>query len=154
MSGEAALEDLPRLAQSVVGPSSAVRYVIEGRVDDQGHPGALMTLSARLLLRCERCNQPLEFALAREVPFRFVASEQELNALPIVDDELEDVVGSAAMALLAWVEDEAILSLPLVARHLDCNPAGAELLSDGSRPRPFAALAALKKGGDGGAQGQ
>ncbi len=58
--------------------------------------------------------------LERDVPFRFVHDEQELNALPIEDDEVEDVVGSPATDLLAWVEDEAILSLPLVPRHEDC----------------------------------
>ena len=150
------MDDLPRLAQSVLDPSARVRYDVQGSVDEEGHPGAVMKLSARLALRCERCNEPLQFVLERDVPFRFVQDEQELNALPIEDDEVEEVVGSPVMDLLAWVEDEAILSLPLVPRHEDCAvpyadaPAGV----DTRRPNPFAALAKLRRGsGDGPGEG-
>ena len=111
-----------------------------------------MKLSARLPLLCERCNEPMLFPLEREVAFRFVGDERELNALPIEDVEVEEVVGSASMALLPWIEDEAILSLPLVHRHDDCAlPLGGEgEPAQERRPSPFAALAGLKRGHGGG----
>lgn len=154
LTGEAAMSQLPRLAQSVLDPDAHVRYTIEGRIDDEGHPGARMRLSATLTLRCERCNEPVAFRLERNVPFRFVRDERELNALPIEDDEVEEVVGSPAFALLPWIEDEAILSLPLVPRHADCAlpAAGLEEPPAGegeARAHPFAALARLKGGGSG-----
>jgi uncharacterized protein len=151
LRGDATMADLPRLAQSVLDPAATVHYDIQGRVDDEGHPGAVMKLSGRLPLRCERCNASLQFMLERDVPFRFVHDEQELNALPIEDDEVEEVVGSQVTDLLAWVEDEAILSLPLVPRHEDCAVphADAPEPADPGRPNPFAALAKLKRG-DGG----
>ncbi|MGE5161867.1 MAG: YceD family protein [Betaproteobacteria bacterium] len=151
LRGEATMAQLPRLAPSVVDPAARVAYEIAGRIDAEGHPGAVMKLSARLPLRCERCNEPMQFRLEREVPFRFVGSEQELNALPIEDVEVEEVVGSAGMALLPWIEDEVILSLPLVPRHDGCAlplAGDVEPVPQG-RPNPFAALARLK-GGDGG----
>lgn len=155
LAGDAAMADLPRLAQSVLDPKTRVRYVIQGRIDAEGHPGAVMMLSGRLPLRCERCNQPVQFGLERQVPFRFVQNEQELNALPIEDDEVEEVVGSQAMDLLAWVEDEVILSLPLVPRHEDCAVplADAPEPVNTVRPSPFAALARLKQGDGGGSTG-
>ena len=155
LTGEASMADLPRLAPSVLDPKSHVQYVIQGRVDDDGHPGALMKLSGRLPLRCERCNEPVQYRLERQVPFRFVQDEQELNALPIEDDEVEEVVGSPAMDLLAWVEDEAILSLPLVPRHEDCAVPLASVPEpvESVRPNPFAALARLKRGDGGGSDG-
>ncbi len=148
LHGEVSVAQLPRLAQSVLSLDAQVRYEIQGRIDDHGHPGALMTLSARLPLRCERCGESVLFELDRTVPFRFVRSEEEMNALPIEDDELEVVVGSTAMAVLPWIEDEAILSLPLVPRHADCSlglPAPSTDTAQVSRPNPFAALAALKR---------
>jgi uncharacterized protein len=154
LDGEASMAQLPRLASSVLDPSARVHYSIEGQVDDQGHAGALMRLTGRLTLRCERCNEPMAFALERSVPFRFVRDEQELAALPIEDDEVEVVVGSPTMALLPWIEDEAILSLPLVPRHADCRlplPGLAEATDD--RAKPFAGLAALKRGEGGGPTG-
>lgn len=156
LRGEATMRQLPRLAQSVLDPEAVVNYVVEGRVDDEGHPGARMQLSAVLPLRCERCNRPLAFRLERDVPFRFVHDDQELNALPIEDDEVEEVVGSAAMPLLPWIEDEAILSLPLVPRHEDCGiplPEAEPEADQESRPNPFAALAKLKRGGGAGSGG-
>ena len=150
ITGDATMVELPRLAQSVLLADARVHYEIEGTVDGKGHPGALMRLTARLPLRCERCGEPVDFVLERQVSFRFVASEAELNAIPIEDDELEAVVGSSAMALLPWVEDEAILSLPLIARHDDCS--APILVPDAGLPErenPFAALAGLKRGRDG-----
>lgn len=147
LRGEATMRDLPRLAESVLDPGAVVRYEVEGRIDDEGRPGATMRLHGALPLRCERCNQPLQFHLARTVPFRFAEDEQELNALPIEDDEEEEVVGSVAMALFPWIEEEAILSLPLVPRHDDCGiplADDAETVADG-RPNAFAALASLKR---------
>jgi uncharacterized protein len=152
LRGEAMIAQLPRLAQSVLDPAARVIYEIAGRIDSEGHPGAVMKLSARLPLRCERCNEPVQFPLERVVMFRFVDDEQELNALPIEDVEVEEVVGSSSMALLPWIEDEAILSLPLVPRHDDCalpSPDEGESLQEG-RPNPFAALAELKRRDGGG----
>ncbi len=152
LRGEAVMAELPRLARSVLDPAARVIYEIVGRIDPGGHPGAVMRLSARLPLRCERCNEPMLFPLEREVAFRFFGDERELNALPIEDVEVEEVVGSTSMALLPWIEDEAILSLPLVPRHDDCT---LPLESEGEtaperRQNPFAALASLKGGHGGG----
>jgi uncharacterized protein len=148
LHGAATMTQLPRLAQSVLDPAARVTYAVTGRIDAQGHPGAVMKLSARLPLRCERCNEPMQFALEREVPFRFVGDEQELNAMPIEDVEVEEVVGSSSMNLLSWIEDEVILSLPLVPRHDDCALplAGHGEPAQDRRPNPFAALARLKGG--------
>jgi uncharacterized protein len=155
LRGEATMSQLPRLAQSVLDPAARVVYEVAGRVDAEGHPGAVMKLSARLPLRCERCNAPMQFPLEREVAFRFVGDEQELNALPIEDVEVEEVVGSPSMALLPWIEDEAILSLPLVPRHDDCKLplTGESGSAPERRPNPFAALARLKGDEGGGSAG-
>lgn len=152
LRGEATMTQLPRLAQSVLDTTARLIYEIAGRIDAEGHPGAVMKISARLPLRCERCNEPMQFQLGREVAFRFVGDEQELNAMPIEDVEVEEVVGSSSMALLPWIEDEAILSLPLVPRHDDCAlPLAVESEPAQERRRnPFAALARLKEGDGGG----
>jgi uncharacterized protein len=150
------LAALPRLASALVRPVGEMRYRIQGQLDDQARPGARMDLYADLALECQRCNQPFYFRLEREARFRFVDSEEELNALPIEDDEVDVIVGELHMDVATWIEDEAILSLPLVPRHeLDdvaCRPA-AELAADESasknstgREHPFAVLAGLKPG--------
>lgn len=153
LEGELPLSALPRLVASLLRSDGRLSYRIQGTVDERGRPGARMQLTADLVLECQRCNQELVHRLQRDAQFRFVASEDELNALPIEDDEVDVVVGTRHMDIAAWVEDEAILSLPLIPRHDGCRPAvpmaTADSASDasGQRPNPFAALAGLKTTG-------
>jgi uncharacterized protein len=147
IEGEIELARMPRLAQSLLSTDGTLQYEVRGLVDADGHPAADLSLRGRLMLECQRCNFPLEFVLERCARFRFVHSEQELDTLPLEDDEADVIVGSHAMDLTGWVEDEAILSLPLVPRHQNCNPADenpdrVELTAE--RRSPFAVLAALK----------
>ncbi len=71
--------------------------------------------------------------------------------MPIEDDEIDAVVGSRNMSIHDWVEDEAILSLPLVPRHDECAaPLGADEI-DNAVPasNPFAVLLAQRDDDDG-----
>ena len=152
IEGEFELARLPRLAESLLDTDGTLRYVVKGLVDADGHPAADLSLRGRLRLECQRCNAPLEFDLERDTRFRFVHSEAELEALPLEDDEADVIAGSHAMDLAAWVEDEAILSLPLIPRHESCSPVAGrsrQVESTTDRPNPFAVLAALKGRGVG-----
>ena len=151
IKGEVAIARLPRLAEFVTTAQGDLRYEIDGLIDDEGHPAADLHLNGRLRLICQRCNAALEFELNRTTRFRFVATEEELNSLPIEDDEIDAIVGSRNMSIHEWVEDEAILSLPLVPRHDECSaPLKSE---DGPSavavPNPFAVLLGLRNDDDG-----
>jgi len=143
---EVAVARLPRLAEFVATSDGVLRYAIEGLIDDDGNPSANLHLTGKLSLICQRCNAPLQFGIDRTTRFRLVASEEELNSLPIEDDETDAVVGSRNMSIHDWVEDEAILSLPLVPRHDGC--AAPAVADDAAEPvpasNPFAVLLALR----------
>jgi uncharacterized protein len=150
LEGAFPLAELTRLAASLVSTDGALDYTLRGEVDERGRPCVAMHLQARLLLPCQRCNAPLDFHLSRDAAFRFVGSEAELEALPVEEDETDVVVGSRTMAVMPWVEDEAILSLPIVPRH-DVCPVAVPLADPDSaaaepRENPFAVLAGLKRG--------
>jgi len=150
LKGDVAVVQLPRLAEFVTASDGALHYEIEGLIDDDGHPAANLYLKGQLNLICQRCNAPLQFSIDRTTQFRFVASEEELNSLPIEDDDTDAVVGSRNMSIHDWVEEEAILSLPLVPRHDGCAaPAGSD---DAAEPvpasSPFAVLLALRDDDD------
>jgi uncharacterized protein len=152
VEGEFELARLPRLAESLLDTDGTLRYVVKGLVDADGHPAADLSLRGRLRVECQRCNAPLAVDLERDTRFRFVHSEAELEALPLEDDEADVIVGSHVMDLAAWVEDEAILSLPLVPRHESCSPVASksgQVEPTTNRPNPFAVLAALKGRGAG-----
>lgn len=149
VDGAVSVQELPRLKASLAVPDATLTFRIEGYLDDRGRPCARLHIAGNLGLQCQRCSEPMDFRLAREARFRFVASEEELNALPIeADDEAEPIVGSHSLDIAAWVEDEAILSLPLVPRHEDCRarlPSGVAGPA-AERPNPFSVLADLRVG--------
>ncbi len=108
---------------------------------------------AEVPLQCQRCLQAMTEVLAVDRRFRFVRSEDEAAAL---DEESEDDVLALPprLDLLALLEDELILTVPIVPRHEVCPeplPLPAEAAEEEPAPHPFAALAGLrgKPGKDG-----
>lgn len=158
VSGQTPLAALPRLAQGLAEPPGdlAVRWSSQGQAKPVagGQAELWLTLQAQasVVLECQRClasyTQPL--ALARR--FRFVPGEEEAERL----DELseDDVLAlPARLDLIELLEDELVLAIPLVPRHEGSCPAPLPLAVDepagAQPPNPFAALAALRKGGSG-----
>lgn len=107
--------------------------------------------TATAALTCQRCLQPVQEQLSLSRWFQFVRDEDEAAALDI--DSEDDVLAlSRSFDAIELIEDELLLSLPLVPRHEICpvplpQPVDDLPHSEGDeRPNPFAALAALKKG--------
>jgi uncharacterized protein len=99
-----------------------------------------------LPLMCQRCLTPVSTQLLVSQDLRFVASEDQAA---FEDEESEEDVLALELSLdvLALVEDELIMAMPIVPLHDDCQPDGytAEPEVVEEKPNPFAALAALKK---------
>ena len=114
--------------------------------------GLVLQAEVGLALQCQRCRTPVVEKVVAERDFLFVADEATAEAMD-EDSEADVLVISRDFDALALVEDELILSLPLVPRHDVCPeslPDAAvdeDFASASERPNPFAKLAALKKGG-------
>lgn len=111
-----------------------------------GEPEIWLQLAAEapVQMECQRCLQPVALRLSFERPLRFVRGEAEAARLD--EDSEEDVLElRPRQDLLALIEDELILALPIVPRHENCKaPLAAE--PDEAAPRhPFAGLAALRR---------
>ncbi|EYC50788.1 hypothetical protein AZ34_06710 [Hylemonella gracilis str. Niagara R] len=139
----------------------AVHWRAEGEreQDASGHARHWLHLRAQtvLSLTCQRCLEPVDMPLTVERSFRFVATEAQAE---IEDEESEeDVLAvSREFDLLALVEDELLMELPLAPTHATCSSRPAFSVSDADfdaaepdKPHPFAALAGLQpdKGGQG-----
>jgi len=109
-----------------------------------------LSAQARLPLTCQRCMGPLDTEVTADRWFRFAADEAAAAAL---DDEVDEDVLVLALDfdLLELIEDELLMSLPLVPRHETCpvpvklavQDPGFEAESE-AKPNPFAALASLR----------
>jgi uncharacterized protein len=103
-------------------------------------------------MQCQRCLTPVVTPVVAERSFRFVADEA--TALALDDGSEEDLlVISRDFDALALVEDELILSLPLVPLHERCpetvpmSSVDPDFEVAAQRPNPFGVLAGLKSDG-------
>lgn len=157
LEGEASLAQWSRLAQEQFGTAEAdaglVVWQLHGYTVAQagGADQVWMDLraSVHLPMQCQRCLTPVTETVLAERSFRFVADEATAAAL---DDESEEdmLVLSRDFDALALIEDELILSLPLVPMHEVCPQSPPMSASDpefeaaAQRPNPFGVLAGLK----------
>jgi uncharacterized protein len=109
-----------------------------------------LVASAEVWLTCQRCLQPLREALAVDRTLRFVPGEDEAARLD--EEGEEDVLAlPRRLRLSELLEDELILALPLVPRHVACEPPRALVepepaaeVTAPAEPSPFAVLAGWK----------
>ncbi|MBA3593527.1 MAG: DUF177 domain-containing protein [Polaromonas sp.] len=154
------LQNMERLAQEIHGPAPDLvinwRASGELRARTGAEDDVWVHLEARtsLPLTCQRCMGPVATSLEIDQWYRFVADEDIAMA---EDDQSEEdlLVMAPQFDLLAVVEDELLMALPLVPMHETCpetptfSAGEAELAQpDGeapAKPHPFAALAQLKR---------
>jgi uncharacterized protein len=85
-----------------------------GRLDD-GLASCALDVSAAVSLTCQRCLEPFEVALHASTKLAFVARDEDASIVP---EGYEAVpAGEGRVDLAELVEDELLLSLPVVARH-------------------------------------
>lgn len=143
-------------AQSASHPENTqVQWEISGEIVPVagGEQHILMHLNAFVLLpmQCQRCLGHVQMEVVSAQTFRFVPNEDMAEA---EDNESEEdlLVLSPEFDVWELIEDELIMSAPLVPKHAVCPTLVPMSVSDESfeaaladRPKPFAALAQLKK---------
>ena len=154
LEGETPVVEFERLAEDCVGDvTGQVVWSVEGAVqpDASGKDAIWLHLEAKanVPLTCQRCLHPVPVELLIEQDFRFVADEATAVA---EDDESEEdlLVLEDHFDVLALIEDELLMALPLVPMHPTCLSEQAptskeeEAILAEAKPNPFAVLASLK----------
>lgn len=104
-------------------------------------------VSATLLVACQRCLKPMEIDVEGRFKFALVDSEEEIELLP---DEFEPyLLEGEEQSIIDLVEDELLLSLPMVTMHDDTCSAvmvgqQKNIAAQKEAAHPFAALKNLK----------
>ena len=158
-SGFLAISDLPRVAEeaSTVIPGDGFEWQLETYFEDSpgSEPRQILELglSGRLHLICQRCLQDCAVDLVEKRRFVMLASEEEADNYPMEDEGQDPLVASQHFNLLETIEDEVLLSLPLIPKHPDgfCEPHAStfgdvEVLEvSEERENPFNILKNMKK---------
>ena len=158
-SGYLSIADLSRLAQeaSVVLKGDGFHWAIQTHFEDSPGSEPLQTLDlglkGRIHLICQRCLQDCAVDLDEKRRFLLLATEQDADDYPVEDEEREALVASQHFNLLETIEDEVLLSLPLIPKHPEgfCEPHASSFGDDAEEglsekpENPFNILKNMKK---------
>jgi uncharacterized protein len=147
------LADLTRLGELLLSNdgSAVARFAFQ---QVEGMPAVEAAVRATVQLRCQRCLRPYGCRLESTAMLVFTTSDAEAGRVPEGWEAI--TVDAHRVALAELVEDELLLSLPIVPMHSDaaaCEPAVALAVDgddagpgpDDAPQRPFAQLKELLK---------
>ena len=121
--GFLALDALPRVALEAATRSAedgfewGVNTFFDGVAGGEPRLKMNLSLKGQMHLICQRCMQPCLVQIEESRQFVFLANEALADAFPMEDDALEPLVASSQFDLLGTIEDEILLSLPLIPKH-------------------------------------
>jgi uncharacterized protein len=137
---------LARLQDALFDQSGTIAYELAGRVGQEGKPSLRLTLGGELVLRCQRCLGPVRFRFDAVRNFMLVPEGQALGDPADEAEDTEQLHADPKLDVIALVEDEVILGLPMIAGHEDgACVAPLPKAEAGMRESPFYALAGLKR---------
>jgi len=147
LSGKLALSGLPRLFDVLTTREGWLSCALSGE-REAGADGRMrsvlrLVVTGRLGLRCQRCLADVCFDCAIDSRLLLVPEGEAWPEDEMDSDEYDALPVDGALSVRDLVEEEVLLALPLVPRHVDCLPPGG--MEQESGPSPFAALAKLKK---------
>jgi uncharacterized protein len=128
-----------RLADALVGDGGAVTWQVRAVPAALGKVRMHCTISGFLRLAVHGGEPDQSFDWPFDITRRMTLVGRESD-LPAIEDEPDDedfLLAEPRMDLLELIEDELLLSLPMV-------PTRSETAPETPKPSPFAALAALK----------
>lgn len=129
----------------LVDTAGALRYSLEGFLDAERRARLNLSVSGELVLRCQRCLGGLAWPVEIEVSLHPVREGQDIPDEELEDDEFDALEVGEELDVVALVEDEVLLALPIAPRHDDCQPPRPD--GGVEKESPFAKLAALRGSG-------
>jgi len=151
LEGQIPLSEFPRLSQSLLSDEGLVNVKMAFDVDEIGTPYMKGKFNVTVSITCQRCMSAMPYELDVNCLLAIVKTERHVEGLaeqyePWVIENSDPVMTSLV------IEDELILSLPLVPKHdKPCLPdevwtsGEEEVIEEDDKPvSPFAVLASLK----------
>jgi uncharacterized protein len=143
LSGDVPVAELPRMTDLLADSEGKISYVLRGLAGKDGNPQLELIVDGLCNLRCQRCLNALTYPIKLVSRLRLV-SEGEVDNSDIEDDEVDSIPAEKRLDVLALLEEELLLSLPIAPTHGlgECQIAVEGLNRSNN---PFAVLAGLKK---------
>ena len=123
LAGEIELAKLARLGDVLLADSGSVRASLRFRQRSSGWLTVELEYAATLKLSCQRCLEPLAHHVNARVEIGLVENESVEKHLPEGCEPY--VLEDGRLLPAALVEDELLVSLPLVPRHARPDQCGS-----------------------------
>ncbi len=152
MRGSIALVKLKRLVAALNPEGASYQNDTDVDIDVQFSRGAggrvqfQLVARATLLAQCQRCLGEVSYTLDVQRQMMVVSDEADVVTIPA---EFEPVLmQDEKLSLLPVIEDELLLSLPIVVKHSHCTTAMTKQASNEAefeeRVNPFSVLGQMK----------
>lgn len=149
--GVMAVEGMERLNEFVVDILDEITVGIRFEIDAQNLTFFHGDIATRVSLACQRCNEPFDYTIEQSFSFTPIKEGQSIEDISDTYDPVE-LNEHGEINLSELLEDEIIVSLPIVAMHdeKDCRVTKddlsfGEIEPDVKQPNPFAVLKELKR---------
>lgn len=109
------LAQLKRLREQLLRTDGDVEVELNGVVDESGVKVLRLRVQCELILSCQRCNEEMLIPVKSLVNLSPVMSESQATSVPKGYDPL--VTEGNSLKLKELVEDELLLSIPMVPKH-------------------------------------
>jgi len=145
LAGDCAANALPRLQDRLLKGGAKIIYQLAFSQTPDKQQWLNIQLQAQLSLRCERTLQPFNWPLDAQNRVLLLPAVV-LATLPDELPEAADIISvpEEGLSIIELIEEELLLSLPLVPQSDQPLAYTAPDQQPAPKPNPFAALAALK----------
>lgn len=149
LQGVIELSQLKQLQGVMIDVAGEVQVSLQFAKDEEGIRTITGTVITDILMECQRCLRPVRVHIEGNVNLGIVLGEESARNLPSYYDPL--LLDGQHLELISIVEEELILSLPLIASHpanecsIDSEYRSRQAENAPARPNPFDVLAELKK---------
>ncbi|MBF0469752.1 MAG: DUF177 domain-containing protein [Gammaproteobacteria bacterium] len=150
LDGTLPISAMSRLLEEMVDPDKEgkISISLQFATDSEGYHTVQGRAETAVSLQCQRCMEPVVLKLTAEILLAVVKNEHEVDQLPPHYEPL--LLSEGQVQLAELIEDELLLSLPMIPRHEeDCL---SFQLTEGpgdlatNEENPFAVLESLKRG--------
>lgn len=143
LEGNLPVASMVRLKDGLASDAGKVDYRLTGYLNENDEPCLRCQVSGTLQMICQRCLEPMNYALHVDSVLLLTT---DLQLLQDDDPEAPDwILAQQDLPVADLVEEEVLLVLPMAPLHPEgeCKKASS-VLSETGKLHPFAALARLK----------
>ncbi|MEJ2761738.1 MAG: YceD family protein [Gammaproteobacteria bacterium] len=144
VTGRLDLEGMQRLRAVLCEPRAEIAFSLHFQKDERGFIIIRGEFATDLVLRCQRCLEPLPVRLEKTIGIGWATDTAGLEAVP---EDLEPTLAKEPrVALRDLIEEEVLLGLPMAPAHAEEECPASVLLQElkAHKDKPFAVLKNMK----------